>query len=411
MPRITSALTDVKVKNAKPSGKPFKLFDGGGLYLLVTQTGGKLWRIKYSFNGKEKLLSIGIYPTLSLSEARDKRHEAKKKIEAGIDPGEEKKSIEASRIATAENTFEKIARECFSKMADVWTTDTIRTNMGRLERDIFPVIGNRPIDDITVKDVLETLQRVESRGTIDSAHRCKTLCSKIFRFAVATDRVKHDITTNIQGALKPIARTHRAAILTSDEIAGLLRSIDGYQGTFIVKCALKLAPLLFVRPGELRHAEWVEIDFEKALWTIPAGKMKMKQSHIVPLSHQAIAILKELNLLTGNGGYVFPSFRSNDRPMSNNAVLSALRRMGYEKDEMSGHGFRAMARTILDEVLEIRPDFVEHQLAHAVRDPNGRAYNRTSHLTERAKMMQVWADYLDGLKTGSKVIPFRKKAA
>ena len=282
--------------------------------------------------------------------------------------------------------------------------------MSRLERDLFPWIGKRPIADIKAPELLAVLRRVESRGALESAHRIRTICGQVFRYAVATGRAERDPAADLRGALPQPQEKHMAAITEPAKVAELLRVIDGYQGGFVVKCALRFASLVFVRPGELRHAEWSEIDFENAQWNIPAGKMKMKEPHLVPLSQQAIEILKELKKLTGASRYIFPSGRSIDRPMSNNAILAALRRMGYTKDEMSAHVFRAMARTILDEVLQFRPDFIDHQLAHAVKDPNGRAYNRTAHLNERRRMMQTWADYLDGLKIGAKVIPFKNIA-
>ena len=281
--------------------------------------------------------------------------------------------------------------------------------MDRMERDLFPWIGKRPIAEIKAPELLAAMRRVESRGALETAHRIRTIGGQVFRYAVATGRAERDPSVDLKGALPQPQEKHRAAITEPVEVGKLLRAIDDYSGSFVVKCALKIAPLVFVRPGELRHMEWTELDFENAQWNIPAGKMKMKEPHLVPLSKQAIEILKELQGLTGTSRYVFPSGRSFDRALSDNAILAALRRMGYEKDEMSGHGFRAMARTILDEVLQIRPDFIEHQLAHAVRDPNGRAYNRTAHLSERRKMMQTWADYLDGLKSGAKVLPFRIK--
>jgi integrase len=277
-----------------------------------------------------------------------------------------------------------------------------------LELDVFPVIGNRPIGEIKAPGLLAMLQRIESRGALETAHRVRTVCSQIFRYAVVTGRVDRDPAADLKGALPPYKKSHLAAITEPAKVADLLKSIDGYQGSFVVKCAMQLAPLVFVRPGELRQAEWSEFDLDAAEWHIPAERMKMKEPHLVPLSKQAVAILRELQALTSRSVYVFPSARSNARPMSNNAINAALRRMGFEKDEMTGHGFRAMARTILDEVLQFRPDFIEHQLAHAVRDPNGRAYNRTAHLSERKNMMQVWADYLHGLKTGAKVIPIRQ---
>jgi len=252
------------------------------------------------------------------------------------------------------------------------------------------------------------LRRIESRGALEMAHRLKGLCGEVFRYAIVTGRADRDPTADLKGALPPPETRYFPAITDPKEVGPLLRAIDGYEGSSVVKWALQLAPLLFVRPGELRNAQWSEIDFEAAEWTIPAERMKMRQSHIVPLSSQAIAILKEAHALTGRGKFVFPGHRSPNRPMSNNGVLAALRRMGYEKETMTGHGFRAMARTILDEVLMVRPDLIEHQLAHAVRDPNGRAYNRTAHLPERKKMMQQWAEYLDGLKQGAKVVPIRR---
>ncbi len=244
------------------------------------------------------------------------------------------------------------------------------------------------------------LRRIESRGALETAHRVRTICGQVFRYAVATGRTERDPAADLKGALPPYKKSHGAALTDPKDVAPLLMAIDGYQGSFVVKCALQLAGMFFVRPGELRNAEWSEFDLDAGIWSIPAEKMKMKQPHIVPLSRQALEILKSLQMLTGRSRYVFPSNRSSQRPMSNNAILAALRRMGYEKDEMSGHGFRATARTILDEVLHVRPDFIEHQLAHAVRDPNGRAYNRTAHLEERKKMMQLWSDYLDGIKAG-----------
>jgi integrase len=278
-----------------------------------------------------------------------------------------------------------------------------------MERDLFPWMGAHPINEIKAPELLAVLRRVESRGALESAHRIRAIAGQVFRYAVATGRAERDPSADLKGALPRPGEKHHAAITDPKEVAPLLRAIDGYHGHFVVKCALRLAPLFFVRPGELRHAEWAEIDFDEAVWNIPAGKMKMKQPHMVPLCHQAMEILTELKELTGSSRYVFPSGRSLSRPMSNNTLLSALRRMDYDKETMTPHGFRAMARTILDEVLQVRPDFIEHQLGHAVRDPNGRAYNRTAHLAERRKMMQLWADYLDGLKSGAKVLPMVRK--
>ena len=403
MPKQVFPLTDMKVLKAKPQKKQIRLFDGGGLFLLITSTGGKLWRFKYRYEGKAKTLAFGTYPAISLAGARMQRDEARKQLAHGIDPGAVKK---AKRQAATEETetFEVIAREWHTKFTPTWTLGHAKTIMSRLERDLFPWMGKRPILEIKAPELLAALRRVEARGALESAHRIRTIAGQVFRYAVATGRAERDPSADLRGALPQPNKKHLAAITDPKAVAPLLRAIDGYKGTFAVKCALRLAPLLFVRPGELRHAEWIEIDLVKAVWNIPAHKMKMNLDHIVPLCRQAIEILTELKQLTGEGRYVFPSARSVLRPMSENAILAALRGLGYDKDTMSGHGFRAMARTILDEVLKVRVDFIEHQLAHAVRDPNGRAYNRTHHLPERQDMMQFWGDYLDGVKVGAEVI-------
>jgi integrase len=406
MPKRIIPLSEVKVRNAKSRGNAYKLFDGGGLFLLLTPSGGKLWHFKYRFNNKEKKLTLGIYPEISLADARQRRDEARRQLAHGIDPGAVRKAMKQAETEETE-TFEVIAREWHTKFFPSWTSGHSVTIMSRLKRDLFPWIGKRPINQIKAPELLAVIRRVESRGALESAHRIRTIAGQVFRYAVATGRAERDPAADLKGALPQPGEKHHAAITDPKEVAPLLRAVDGYQGHFVVKCALRLAPMFFVRPGELRNAEWSEIDLDKAVWNIPAHKMKMKQAHIVPLSRQAVEILTELNELTGASRYVFPSGRSFARPMSNNAVNAALRRMGYDKETMTGHGFRAMARTILDEVLQVRPDFIEHQLAHAVRDPNGRAYNRTAHLNERRKMMQTWADYLDGLKAGAMVVPFK----
>jgi integrase len=401
-------LSETKVRTAKPKQGEYKLFDGGGLYLLVTPSGGKLWNFKYRFNGKEKKLSLGPYPEVSLADARTKKEDARRQIVNGIDPGAVRKAMKQASTSETE-TFEVIAREWHAKFTPTWTPGHADTIMSRMKLDLFPWIGTRPINEIKAPELLTVLRRVESRGALETAHRLRSIAGQVFRYAVATGRAERDCSGDLRGALPQPGESHHAAITDPKEVAPLLRAIDGYKGGFVVKCALRLAPMFFVRPGELRHAEWAEIDLEEKVWNIPAHKMKMKQAHIVPLCAQAVEILTELKQLTGASKYVFPSGRSFARPMSENAVLAALRRMGYDKETMSGHGFRAMARTILDEVLQIRPDYIEHQLAHAVRDPNGRAYNRTAHLEERRKMMQLWADYLDGLKKGAQVLPFGRK--
>lgn len=403
-------LTDSAIRTAKPGEKPQKLSDGGGLFLLVTPKGGKWWRLKYRFEGKEKLLSLGTYPDTGLKDAREKRDAARKQLAAGIDPGAHRKAVKAAREADSVNTFEVVAREWYVKKAPTWTPITAKKELARMEKDLLPWLGNRILSDITAPDLLAVLRRIEDRGARETAHRVKQLAEQIFRYAIATGRTESNPVPNLKDALLPVKQTHHAAMTEPAAIGGLLRAIDGYQGTLVTRCALRLAPLVFVRPGELRNAEWSEIDLNKAEWNIPAHKMKMREPHLVPLSTQAIAILRELQPLTGHGRYVFPHPRTHQKPMSDNAILAALRRMGFAKEEMTGHGFRAMARTLLDEVLHIRPDFIEHQLAHAVRDPNGRAYNRTAHLSERRKMMQIWADYLDGLKTVAETVPTERHA-
>jgi integrase len=411
-------LTDIAIRKAKPginpkgepTSKPYKMGDTGGLYLEVVPAGGKWWRFKYRHGGKEKRLALGTYPDTGLAQARDKRDAARKLLAAGVDPGEHRKAAKAAGEERAANSFEVIAREWFAKHEPLWTQGHSSKVIARLENDAFPWLGSRPIADITAKELLATVNRIVDRGAIESAHRVLQYCSQVLRYAIVTGRTERNPAADLRGALPPVKQTHHAAIIEPQAIGGLLRAIDGYQGSFVTRCALQLAPLLFVRPGELRHAEWAEFDLDAGQWNLPAEKMKMREPHLVPLAPQAVAILRELHALTGGGRYLFPSARGPQRPMSDNAVLSALRRMGYANDEMSGHGFRAMARTVLDEVLHFRPDYIEHQLAHAVKDPNGRAYNRTAHLAERRKMMAAWADYLDTLKAGGNVVPMTRKA-
>ena len=400
-------LTDKATKAAKPTGKQYKLSDGKGLFLLVLPTGGKYWHFRSKVGGKEKLISFGTYPEITLAEAREKREAARKQLANGIDPSEVRKAQKAAKQAQGANSFEAVAREWHLKFKGQWTENHAGRLLTRLEQDVFPFIGMNPISEIKAPELLTVLRRIEPR-TLEGAFRVKTTCGQIFRYAVATGRADRDPVADLRGALPPVKNKHMAAPTDPKEVAPLLRSIDGFKGSFVVKCAMQLAPLLFVRPGELRHAEWSEIDLDAAEWRIPGSKMKMGIDHLVPLSSQAIEILMALHTLTGNGKYVFPCNRSPLRCMSENTVNAGLRRMGFEKTEITGHGFRAMARTILDEILGFRPDIIEHQLAHAVKDPLGRAYNRTSHLDERRKMMQTWADYLDGLKIGAKVLPLKK---
>ncbi len=401
-------LTDVIIRNAKPTGKTCKLSDERGLYLEVSPTGNKWWRLKYRFDGKEKRLALGVYPDVGLKNARERREAARRLLANGVDPGEHRKAQKQSRIEDVSNSFEIIAREWFAKYGTTWAATHSEKIMRRLERDVFPWIGNRPIGDIHAPEILTVLRRVEARGAGETAHRALSNCGQVFRYAVATGRASRDPSGDLRRALSRVKKAHFAAKTDPDAVAGILRAMDRYEGTLPVRWAMRLAPLLFVRPGELRTAKWTDIDLEEKQWRYVVTKTKTP--HIVPLSRQAVEILKELHPLTGKGTYVFPSARANSRPMCDNAILAAMRRAGIEKEEMTGHGFRAVARTILDEVLGVRPDFIEHQLAHAVKDPNGRAYNRTAHLPERRKMMQQWADYLDKLKAGAEVVPINKFA-
>lgn len=399
-------LTDPAIRNAKPKDKPVKLYDAGGLFLYVTPSGGKWWRFKYRYDDKAKLLSLGVYPEVGLKDARDRRDEARKLLAAGIDPSENRKAQKAAKADRAANDFETVAREWYAKYSATWVKDHGNRIMRRFERDIFPWIGGRPIAEIKAPDLLSVVRRIESRGALETAHRALANCGQVFRYAIATGRAERDPSGDLRGALPPVKGEHFAAVTDPARLGDILRALEGYEGTLTVRCALRLAPLVFVRPGELRKAQWADIDLDKAEWRYTVTKTDTP--HIVPLSHQAVEILRELQPLTGRGPFVFAGARSIKRPMSDNAILAAMRRTGISKEEMSGHGFRAVARTILDEVLGVRPDYIEHQLAHAVRDPNGRAYNRTAHLPERRKMMQKWADYLDQLKAGAEVIPLRK---
>jgi integrase len=396
-------LTDTAIRNAKPSEKPVKMADSGGLYLLLRPNGSRWWRLDYRYYGKRKTLSMGVYPDVGLKDARNKRDEARKLLASDVDPGENRKAIKAAKILRSGNSFEIITREWFSKYSATWNASHGDRIIRRFERDLFPWLGGKPIADITAPELLAAVRKIEDRGANETAHRALSNCGQVFHYAIATGRATRDIAADLRGALTPVKAEHFAAITEPKQVGELLRAMDGYAGSQIVRNALLLAPLVFVRPGELRNAEWANIDLEAAEWRYTVTKTNTP--HIVPLSRQAVAILTELQALTGGGRFVFPGARSNDRPMSDNAILAAMRSMGIDKEKMTGHGFRAMARTILDEVLGFRPDYIEHQLAHAVKDPNGRAYNRTAHLPERKKMMQQWADYLDKLKDGADIIP------
>ncbi len=399
-------LTDTAIRKTKPESKSVKLYDERGLFLLVSPKGGKWWRFKYRCDGKEKQLSLGVYPDVSLKDARERRDDARKLVAKGIDPSANRKA--EKETSGGKNCFEAVTREWFAKYSRDWSKDHANRIIRRMERDVFPWIGEKPIGGIKAPELLSVIRRIEDRGALETAHRALGNCGQVFRYAVATGRAERDPSTDLRGALPPAKGEHFAAVTEPKQVAEILRALDSYEGSITVGCALKLAPLVFVRPGELRQAQWEDINFEEKEWRYLVSKTNTQ--HIVPLSRQAIEVLQEIRPITGKGRFVFPGARSKDRPMSDNAILAAMRRMGIEKEEMTGHGFRAMARTILDEVLGFRPDFIEHQLAHAVRDPNGRAYNRTAHLPERKKMMQAWADYLDKLKSSIEVIPIKRGA-
>ncbi len=401
-------LTDIEVRKSKPLESPYKLADSSGLYLYITPQGSKLWRMNYRFGGKQKTLSIGEYPIVSLTEAREKRDEAKKQLKSNIDPSSAKQAAKAASIEVAENSFQVIALEWHKTHIQGKSEAHAKKCMARLNNDLFPWLGKRPITEIEAPEILKTLRRIEDRGANQIAHDAKTITSQVFRYAIATGRAVRNPVPDLLGALAPVVVTHRAAITDPKEIAALWRAVEGYTGTFTTKCAFKLSFLVMLRPGEVRQAEWVEINLDRAEWRIPAAKMKMRDEHIVPLSRQAIEIFKEIQPLTGTGKYVFPSVRSNSRPMSENTITGALRRLGYTGEEMTPHGFRSMVSTRLNEAHLFNPDAIERQLAHGDRDKVRAAYNRSQYLPERIKMLQWWADYLDSLQQEN-VVPFQSK--
>jgi integrase len=369
--------------------------------------GSRWWRLDYRFAGKRQMISLGVYPHVSLKQARERRDEARRQLEEGLNPSSlRKQALRAGAEANA-NSFEAIGREWFAKFSPNWVPGNREAVERRLRRDLFPWIGDRPISEITAPELLSVLRRIESRGANETAHRARQYASQIFRYAVVTGRAERDPSADLRGALAPVNVKHFPSITEPKAIGELMRAIEGYQGFFPTKCALRLAPLLFVRPGELRHAEWAEVDLDKAEWRIPANKMKARKPHIVPLSKQAIAILQELHPATGQGRYLFPCVRTASRAMSNNTLNSALRRIGYTKDQMTPHGFRSMASTNLNEQGWNR-DVIERQLAHGEQDGVRAAYNYAEHLPERRKLMQAWADYLDGLAATATVVPLKR---
>lgn len=412
MPKHVSQHPDTTYRNAKPKSAPYRIGDGGGLYMQVNPDGRKAWRWQYArpVTGKRNTLAFGDYPAVTASLARSRRDEAVKQLAENIDPGEHRKQVKAAQNKSAENTFEIISREWLTTREGVIEPSQITKCRARMEKDVFPWLGKIPITEITAPAVLAIMRRVDARGARFTAHKIKQEIGMVMRYAIATGLAERDPTPDLKGAIPPAKESHRAALTEPDDVAELLRAIDGFSGSFPVQCALRLSPMLFVRPGELRKAKWADIDLDTGEWRYFINKTKT--AHIVPLSKQAAAILRELHPLTGQREHVFPGARDPHRPMSDATINAALRRMGYDtKTEITGHGFRAMARTILHERLSIAPEVIEHQLAHKVPDALGTAYNRTKFIADRTRMMQRWADYLDELKAGAKVLPFRAKAA
>ena len=399
-------LNDTRVRSAKSREKAFKLSDERGLFLLVMPTGSRLWRLKYRVNGREKLISLGAYPDVTLKRAREKRDAARRLIADGIDPSVQRK---AERAALAQS-FEGVAKEWLELQTKSLAPETISILTARLDSGLYPYIGSRPIAAITPQELLGALRRIEARGRHETAHRVRALAGRVFRYAVATGRAHHDVAADLRGALAPVKSKNFASVTDPVRVGELMRAIHGYSGHPVTALALKLAPLVFVRPGELRAAQWPEFDLENAEWRIPGDRMKMGEPHLVPLSRQALAILRELKPLARGGKYLFPSLRTRDRPMSDNTINAALRRMGYTSEEQTGHGFRSMASTLLNEQ-GFPPDVIELQLAHTERNKVRAAYNKAQRLPERRKMMQAWADYLDGLRAGGNVVPLRRRRA
>jgi len=399
-------LTDSAIRNAKPGEKSRKMTDEKGLYLLVTVKGGKWWRWDYRHGGKRKTLSMGIYPDVGLKEAREARNEARKLVAKGVDPSEQRKASKATEEGA--DSFEAITREWFQKFSPNWASGHSKKVISRFEKDLFPYLGKRPINEINAPELLSVLRRIEMRGAIETAHRAKQTTGQVFRYAVATGRAERDPTGDLKGAIPPAKKSRHAAITDPVKVGELLRAIDAYGGSPVVRAALQLSALLFVRPGELRQAEWKEIDLKAGQWVIPAEKMKMGLAHIVPLSLQVIDILKELHQLTGKGCYVFPGARSASRPLSDNGPRTALRAIGYSNSDMTPHGFRAMASTLLNEQ-GWRADVIERQLAHSEHNKVRAAYHRAEYLEERRQMMEFWSDYLEGLKAGADVVPIMRK--
>ena len=405
MPLTDTFVRTAKADPSKPTG--VKHSDGYGLYLHVKEV-GKYWRMAYRFAGKQKTLAIGTYPAVTLAQARKRRDEARAELADGIDPSQAKREAKAAEVAKAHRTFEKLAMLWLDKTANERKPRTQTKLSDWMRKDILPFIGHMPIEAIRPRDVLAVVRKMEARGAIDSARRLGQICGQVFRFAVAAGLAERDVTVDLKGAYAKAERGHHGAITEPVKLGALLRDLDVYVGHPYCTTAMRLAPHVFLRPGELRAGEWAEIDLDKAEWRISAERMKMANDHIVPLSTQAVSMLRDMQKITGEGRYIFPSIRSKNMPMSANTINAALRAMGYDYDTQTAHGFRATARTIMDEVLGERVDLIEHQLAHTVKDANGRAYNRTAHLPARREMMQRWSDYLDQLKRGAEIFHFKQ---
>lgn len=409
-------LNDIQIRKAVPGVKAVRMFDGGGLYLEVRPTGGKWWRFKFRYGGKEKLLALGTYPEVPLKAARDRRDAARRDLQEGVDPSEARKAKKATRGASPVDSFEAVAREWHGVKKSGWSPRHAAVSLRRLEMDAFPVIGDKSIGTITAPQLLGMVRRIEARGAVETARTVMRLCGQVFRYGIPTGRCDRNPAADLRDALQPVVVTHMGALTDPREVGVLMRAIADYQGHPVTRAALVFSALVFQRPGNVRAADWSEIDFERAVWSVPSEKMKrtLKEKkngrpHVVPLSTQAVAELRDLYKLTGPGGrYLFPSLLSGERCMSENTVNTALRRMGFERDAMSAHGFRAMARTILAERLGVPPDVIEAQLAHVKSAPLGSAYDRAEFLEQRREMMQKWADYLDTLRKGADVIPLRE---
>lgn len=403
-------LTDTRLRSLKVQDASYRVADGNGLCIEIRPTGAKVWRYRYRFDNKPSMVTIGEYPAVSLQQARTERDRLRALVKGGANPANAQRAAKAANVVRNANTFGVIGLEYLAKRGrEGMAPESVLRDTRALQNHLAPVYDT-PITEVTAPMLLIALRRLENRGVIETTHRVRALSGRIFRYAIATGRGERNPAADLTGALEQLQVTHFPSVTEPDQIGALLRALHAYQGTVVTKAALKLAPLVFVRPGELRHARWDDIDLDAGEWRYMVTKTKTQ--HIVPLSDQAVSILRELHPYTKRSGYVFPSERTASRPMSENTINAALRGMGYDRKTMTGHGFRAMARTVLDEVLGFRPDYIEHQLAHSVKDPLGRAYNRTTHLPERRKMMQAWADYLDGLRTApEKVVAIRKPKA